>query len=413
MSLHLAKQDFPIFTHNEGLIYLDNAATTQKPASVIDAMTHYYSHFNANVGRSVHRLSNLSHEAYEASRQTIARFINAASGDSMIFTKGTTEAINFVAQNFVRHGLKAGDEVLVTGMEHHSNLLPWQAACEQTGATLRVVPVDTQGQIRVEDYAALLSPRTRLVAIAHVSNVLGVTNPVKTMTRLARERQIPVLIDGAQAIAHLKVDVQDLDADFYCFSSHKMYGPQGIGALYVHPRQADWITPFQTGGGVAYGVNYERVTHYLPAPHRFEAGTPNVAGAVGLARAADYLSACGLDAVHEHDRALFQHAVRHLGELPNVQLFGALDEPGSILSFGVRGLHPYDVGNHLNRFDIAVRTGVHCAIPLVDSLGVLGTVRMSFSVYNTPADIDKVAEALTSIEPGMWTKEHPTDRFLR
>ncbi|SDI62235.1 aminotransferase class V-fold PLP-dependent enzyme [Paraburkholderia phenazinium] len=412
MSLHQAKKDFPIFTHDEGLIYLDNAATTQKPASVIDAMTHYYSHINANVGRSVHKLSNRSHEAYEASRQTLGQFVNAASSNSIVFTKGTTEAINFVAQNFAKRCLKPGDEVVVTGMEHHSNLLPWQTACEEAGATLRVVPVDATGRIRLEDYQALLSPQTRLVAIAHVSNVLGVTNPVKEMARLARERDIPVLIDGAQAIAHLKVDVQDLDVDFYCFSGHKMYGPQGIGVLYIHPRQTEWLAPFQTGGGVAYGVNYERVTHYLPAPHRFEAGTPNVAGAVGLARAASYLAAFGLDAVQQHDQELFFHAVKQLGGLPGVQLFGAPGEPGSILSFGIRDLHPYDVGNHLNNFDIAVRTGVHCAIPLVDSLGVLGTVRMSFSVYNTPADIDKVAEALVSVKPGQWTKEHPTSRFL-
>lgn len=412
MSLSKAKQDFPIFTHDQSLIYLDNAATTHKPASVLDAMTHYYSHINANVGRSVHKLGNLSHEAYEASRQSLARFINAASSDSIVFTKGATEALNFVAHNFSRHRLQKGDEVLITGMEHHSNLLPWQTACQESGATLRVVPVDEDGTIEIEDYESLLSPRTRLVALAHVSNVLGVTNPVKAIARLARDRGIPVLIDGAQAVAHLKVDVQDLDVDFYCFSAHKMYGPQGIGVLYINPRQTDWITPFQTGGGVAYGVSYEGVTHYHPVPHRFEAGTPNVAGAVGLARAADYLDKLGLAAVQEHDHALFLHAAKRLGELPGVQLFGPPGEPGSILSFGVRDLHPYDVGNHLNRFDIAVRTGVHCAIPLVDSLGVLGTVRMSFGVYNTQADIDKVAQALLSIEPGQWTKQHPKSRFL-
>ncbi|WP_293037536.1 aminotransferase class V-fold PLP-dependent enzyme [Paraburkholderia sp.] len=412
MSINQAKKDFPIFTREESLIYLDNAATTQKPAAVIDAMTHYYSHINANVGRSVHKLSTRSHEAYEASRQTLSQFINAASASSIIFTKGTTEAINFVAQNFAKRRLQQGDEVVVTGMEHHSNLLPWQTACQEAGATLHVVPIDATGRIRLEDFQTLLSPKTRLVAIAHVSNVLGVTNPVRDMARLARERDIPVLVDGAQAIAHVKVDVQDLDVDFYCFSGHKMYGPQGIGVLYVNPRQTEWLAPFQTGGGVAYGVNYERVTHFLPAPHRFEAGTPNVAGAVGLARAADYLAALDLDEVHRHDQALFSHAAKQLGALPHVQLFGAPGEQGSILSFGIRDLHPYDVGNHLNSFDIAVRTGVHCAIPLVDSLGVLGTVRISFSVYNTLADIDTVAEALVSVKPGPWTKERPTSRFM-
>lgn len=412
MSISHAKKDFPIFTNYEGLIYLDNAATTQKPASVIDAMSHYYGHINANVGRSVYKLSMQSHEAYEASRETVRRFINAASTESVVFTKGTTEAVNFVAQATAKHRLKPGDEVLVTGMEHHSNLLPWQTACKEAGATLRVVPVNQLGQIRLEDYQTLLSPKTRMVAVAHVSNVLGVTNPVREMVRLARQKDIPVLIDGAQAVAHLKVDVQDLDADFYCFSGHKMYGPQGIGVLYVNPRQALWLTPFQTGGGVAFGVNHETVTHYMPAPFRFEAGTPNVVGAVGLARAVDYLCSVGLEEIHRHEQELYRHAVARLSDIPGIQLFGPRADSGSILSFGIKDMHPYDVGNHLNKSDIAVRTGVHCAIPLVDSLGVLGTVRMSFGIYNTHADIDRTAEALGSVQPGEWTKDRPTLRFM-
>lgn len=406
------RNDFPIFANLNELIYLDNAATTQKPFAVIDSISHYYSNFNANVGRGVYSISMKSYEAYENCREVMRQFVNSPSTKNIVFTKGTTESVNYVAQSFARKLLSAGDEVVVTGMEHHSNLIPWQTICKEKGASMRIVPVGKDGKISLDAYKNLLTDKTKIVAAAHVSNVLGVINPVKEMISLAHEKGIPVVLDGAQAIAHLKVDVQDLNADFYCFSAHKMYGPMGIGVLYVNDAHLDSIDPFQTGGGIAHGVNYDTVTHYMPAPHRLEAGTPNVAGVIGMAAAARYISDIGYDAIHEHEKEMFLYATNKMEKISGMEIYGPKDDPTSIISFNIKGIHPYDVGNHLNKFNIAVRTGVHCAIPFVDSLGLLGTVRASFGVYNSEAEIDKFCDALGSVKPMDWTRDRPNSRFM-
>lgn len=406
------RKDFPIFENQSELIYLDNAATTQKPASVIDSISHYYSNFNANVGRGIYSISMKSYEAYEKSREAMRQFVNASSPNSVIFTKGTTESVNYVAQAFAKKLLSEGDEIVVTGMEHHSNLIPWQTICHEKGATMRIVQTGRDGRISLDEFNAALGAKTKIVAAAHVSNVLGVANPVKEMIRLAHQKNIPVVLDGAQAIAHTKVDVQELDVDFYCFSAHKMYGPMGIGVLYAKDKHLDSLEPFQTGGGVAHGVNYSGVTHYMPAPFRFEAGTPNVAGALGMAAAARYILDIGYDAIQEHEKTIFSYAVNKLDKINGIEIYGSTELPTSIISFNIKNIHPYDVGNHLNKFNIAVRTGVHCAIPFVDSMGLLGTVRASFGIYNSEDEIDKLINALGSVAPADWTRDRPNSRFM-
>lgn len=412
MSAARIRDDFPIFSHEKELVYLDNAATTQKPLAVIEAMTHYYSSFNANVGRGVYKLSMKSHDAYEHGREVIRQFVNAPALKNIIFTKGTTESINFVAHSYAKQLLSAGDEILVTGMEHHSNLIPWQTICKEKGATMRVLPVGADGQISLDAFREALNPRTKMVAIVHVSNVLGMLNPIKEMIALAHQKHIPVSVDGAQAIGHVKVDVQDLDADFYSFSAHKMYGPMGVGVLFAKQTHLDDIAPFQTGGGIARGLNYDEVTDYMPAPHCFEAGTPNVAGVIGLTAAVEYMSALGFPAIQAHEEHMFSHAVSRLSQIDGLTMLGSTTEPSSIISFNVRQIHPYDIGNHLNKFDIAVRTGVHCAVPFVDSLGLVGTVRASFGIYNCVEDIDRLGDALRSAVPMDWTRDRPTTRFM-
>jgi SufS family cysteine desulfurase len=406
------RKDFPIFSHEKELVYLDNAATTQKPLSVIESMTHYYSSFNANVGRGVYKLSMKSHDAYENGREVIRHFVNAPTVKNIIFTKGTTESVNFVAQSFAKNLLSPGDEILVTGMEHHSNLIPWQTICQEKGAKMRVVPVGKDGNISLDSFKEALNNKTKMVAVVHVSNVLGVVNPIKEMIALAHEKNIPVSIDGAQAIGHVKVDVQDLDADFYSFSAHKMYGPMGVGVLYVKDAHLDRLESFQTGGGIARGLTYDNVTDYMPAPHRFEAGTPNVAGVIGLSAAAKYMSEIGYEAIQEHEEKMFAHAVSKLVNIDGLEILGSTSEPTSIISFNIKKIHPYDIGNHLNKFDIAVRTGVHCAVPFVDSLGLVGTVRASFGIYNSLNDIDRLSDALGSAVPMDWSKDRPTTRFM-
>jgi SufS family cysteine desulfurase len=406
------RKDFPIFENQNELIYLDNAATTQKPLSVIASMSHYYSNFNANVGRGVYSISMKSYEAYEKARETMRQFVNATAPNNIIFTKGTTESVNYVAQAFAKKLLSKGDEIVVTGMEHHSNLIPWQAICKEKGATMRIVHTGKDGRISLDEFKAALGPKTKIVSAAHVSNVLGVVNPVKEMIKIAHEKNIPVVLDGAQAIAHTKVDVQELDVDFYCFSAHKMYGPMGIGILYAKDKHFESMEPFQTGGGIAHGVNYASVTHYMPPPFRFEAGTPNVAGALGMAAAAEYISDIGYVAIQEHENMMFSHAINKLEKINGIELYGSKDHPTSIISFNIKNIHPYDVGNHLNKFNIAVRTGVHCAIPFVDSMGLLGTVRASFGIYNSEDEIDVLIDALGSVIPMDWTRDRPNSRFM-
>ncbi|QYX79571.1 aminotransferase class V-fold PLP-dependent enzyme [Streptomyces akebiae] len=409
------RDHFPVLAQQvEGhaLAYLDNAATTQKPRQVLDAVVRYYSESNANVGRSVHAMSMRATDAYEAARETVRAFVNAADAAEIVFTKGTTESVNLVAEGFAAQMVSAGDEIVVSGMEHHSNLLPWRRLCERKGAVLRVVPTDADGELSAEAFAGHLTPRTRFAAVAHVSNVQGTVNPVREIAAATRARGVPLLVDGAQAVAHRPVDVQALGADFYCFSGHKMYGPMGIGVLYGRAELLERMDPLLVGGGMVKEVTVEGPLAVAKAPTLFEGGTPNIAGAVGLAAAVEYLSALGMDRVRDHDAELTARAAAGLRALDGVRVFGAQQPSGGLISFGVDGLHPYDVGNHLSAHGVMVRTGVHCAMPFVDSLGVVGTVRASFGVYNTPEEVDRLVERVATAEKGFWSNEHPTQRFL-
>lgn len=408
------RADFPILgtglDDGTPLSYLDNAATTQKPVQVLDAVERYYRTANSNVGRSVHAYSMRASDAYEGARRVVQGFINAEDAQQVVFTKGTTESINTVALAY-ESILAEGDEVVITGMEHHSNLLPWRRLCERTRGTLRVVPLQPAGGVTMDAFRDTLSERTRLVAVAHVSNVLGTVNPVEEMIAEAHRRGIPVLVDGAQAVAHRPVDVQALDADYYCFSGHKMYAPMGIGVLYGKAEHLERLQPALTGGGVARGVSWAGEIDYLPVPNRLEAGTPNIGGAVGLAAAATYLGDLGFDRVVAHDQTLAHRLRDALAGAGNVRVLGEHHE-GAIVTFAVEGLHPYDVGNHLSAAGVMVRTGVHCAIPMADHLGLVGTVRASVGVYNTEDEIDRLIDAVGTVQPGFWTKEHPDERFL-
>lgn len=409
------RDHFPVLTqHVDGhpLAYLDNAATTQKPRQVLDAVVRYYSESNANVGRSVHAMSMRATDAYEDARETVRAFLGAADVSEVVFTKGTTESVNLVAEGFAAQVVSAGDEIVISGMEHHSNLLPWRRVCERKGATLSVVPTDEHGELSAEAFAAHLTPRTRFAAVAHVSNVQGTVNPVAEISAVTRERGIPLLVDGAQAVAHRRVDVRALGADFYCFSGHKMYGPMGTGVLYGRAELLAGMDPLLVGGGMAREVTVQGPPAVSKTPALFEGGTPNIAGAVGLAAAVDYLSALGMDRVTGHDAELTARAAAGLRALDGVRVFGAQQPSGGLVSFGVDGLHPYDVGNHLSAHGIMVRTGVHCAMPFVDGLGVVGTVRASFAVYNTPEEVDRMVETVATAEKGFWSNEHPTERFL-
>jgi cysteine desulfurase/selenocysteine lyase len=409
------RQHFPILGQQvEGhpLAYLDNAATTQKPRQVLDAVVRYYSESNANVGRSVHAMSTRATDAYEAARETVRAFVNAADAAEIVFTKGTTESVNLVAEGFAAGVVSAGDEVVVSGMEHHSNLLPWRRLCERKGAVLRVVPTDDDGELSAERFAEHLTSRTRFAAVAHVSNVQGTVNPVAEISAATRARGIPLLVDGAQAVAHREVDVRALGADFYCFSGHKMYAPMGIGVLYGRAELLQRMEPLLVGGGMVKAVTVAGPLNVAPAPVLFEGGTPNIAGAVGLAAAVEYLSALGMDRVAAHDAELTARAAEGLRALDGVRVFGAQKPSGGLVSFNVDGLHPYDVGNHLSAHGIMVRTGVHCAMPFADSLGVVGTVRASFAVYSTPEEVDRLIETVATAEKGFWSNEHPDERFL-
>jgi cysteine desulfurase/selenocysteine lyase len=387
--------DFPILhqsIHGHPLAYLDNAASTQRPQSVIDAISRYYSHDHANVHRGVHTLSHRATEAQEGAREKVRRFINAAAVQEIIFTRGTTEAINLVAYSFGQ-SLRPGDEILLSQMEHHSNIVPWQLICERTGARLKVVPINRRGELLFDEYLRRLNERTRLVAIAHVSNALGTVNPVEEIIAAARARGIPVLIDGAQAIAHQAVDVQALGCDFYAFSGHKMCGPTGIGVLYGRREWLERLPPFQGGGDMILAVSFEKTT-YNELPYKFEAGTPHVAGAVGLGAAIDYLSAVGMDKISRYEAALLAYATDTVGSLPGVTLFGTAPRKASVLAFNVEGIHPHDLGTVLDHHGVAIRTGHHCAMPVMDFFGVAGTARASVAFYNTEREIDQLVEAI-------------------
>jgi cysteine desulfurase/selenocysteine lyase len=374
-------------------VYLDNAASSQKPAAVIEAERAIYEGYYSNVHRGVHSLSVRSTDAYEAARAKVQRFVNAASPQEVVFTRGTTESINLVAQSYGRAHVGAGDEVLITGLEHHSNIVPWQLLCEEKSARLRVATLDDDGSVRLEEFERLLSPRTRLAAVAHVSNALGTINPVRRMVELAHARGVPVLVDGAQAAPHLPIDVRALDCDFYALSAHKMYGPSGVGVLYGKRHLLEAMPPWQGGGDMILSVTFEKST-YNELPYKFEAGTPNIAGVVALGAAVDYLSGLGLDRVAAHEHELLSYATEKLLDFPGLRLIGTAPEKAAVLSFVLEGVHPHDVGTVLDYEGVAVRTGHHCAQPVMERFCVPATTRASLAVYNTRDEIDTLVRGL-------------------
>lgn len=388
--------DFPILAQTvrgKRLVYLDNGATTQKPESVIQAEDRFYRQSNANIHRGVHWLSQHATDLYEEGRERVRTLLNAARPEEIVFTRGTTEAINLVAQSWGRSQLKPGDEIIVSALEHHSNIVPWQLVCQQTGAVLKVIPINDRGELQMDDYRALLSERTRLVAVAHVSNSLGTVNPVAEITRLARAAGARVLIDGAQAVAHQAVDVQALDCDFYAFSGHKLYGPTGIGALYARFDVLDAMPPWQGGGDMIRTVSFERTT-YAAVPQRFEAGTPNIAGVVGLAAAIDYVTSLGLDEIARHEHTLLGHATQAVAGIPGLRVIGTAAHKAGILSFVIDGIHPHDLGTILDTQGVAIRAGHHCAMPVMTRFGIPGTARASLAAYNTEQDVAALVDAL-------------------
>lgn len=399
--------DFPILArpvHGRRLAYLDNGATTQKPTAVIEAEARFYRESNANIHRGVHWLSQHATELYDGARATVQRFIGAARADEIIFTRGTTEAINLVANTWGRKQLTAGDEILITTLEHHSNIVPWQMLCEQTGAVLKVAPVNEIGEVELDGFDALLSPRTRLVAITHISNALGSINPVAEMVAHAHAVGAVVLVDGAQAVAHQAVDVQALGCDFYAFSGHKLYGPTGIGVLYGRAELLADMPPWQGGGDMIRTVSFERST-YAEAPQRFEAGTPNIAGAVALGAAIDYVQALGMDRIVAHEHALLKHATAALSAIPGLRMVGAAAHKAGILSFVIEHIHPHDLGTILDSEGVAIRAGHHCAMPLMTRFGIPGTARASLAVYNNETDIAALVSAIDKAQTLFGTRK--------
>ncbi len=390
------RADFPILrqtVHGRPLAYLDNANTTQKPQSVIDALNAYYTQDNANIHRATHLLSERATRAYERTRALLQRFVNAAHGHEIVLTKGCTESINLVAQSWGRTFLKPGDEVLVSWMEHHSNIVPWQLVCQQTGASLRVVPIDGRGVLRLDEFERLLTPRTKIVSTIHVSNALGTINPVRDIVRRAHEAGAVALVDGAQAAAHLPIDVQALDADFYAFSGHKMFGPTGTGVLYGKTALLEQMPPYQGGGDMIASVTFEKTT-YNVLPHKFEAGTPNIAGVVGFGAAVEYLNGIDRAAAQRHEDELLAFATARVQEVPGLRVIGQAPEKASVLSFVMDGIHPHDIGTVLDAEGVAIRTGQHCAQPIMDRFGIPATARASFAFYNTKEDVEQFVAAL-------------------
>ncbi len=394
------RQDFPVLkqtVHGKPLVYLDSAATAQKPYAVIDAIRKFHEVDCANIHRGVHELSQRSTAAYEETRIKTKKFLNARSTKELIFVRGTTEGINLVTSSWGRHNVKAGDEIIISAMEHHSNIVPWQMLCEETGAKLRVIPMNERGELILEEYAKLLSPRTRMVAVAHVSNALGTINPVREMIEMAHKAGALTLIDGAQAAPHLKVDVQALDADFYTFSGHKVCGPTGIGFLYGKTKLLNAMPPYQGGGDMILSVTFEKTT-YNELPYKFEAGTPNIAGGIGLGAALDYLNAIGLDKIAAYEHELLVYGTEQLSQIPGLRLIGTAREKAAVLSFVIEGIHPHDIGTVLDRQGIAVRTGHHCAQPVMDWFQVPATTRASLAFYNTMGEIDALTAGLRKVK---------------
>jgi len=398
-SIANVREDFPILrqtVNGKPLVYLDNAATTQKPKAVIECIRRVYENDFSNVHRGVHTLSQRSTELFEDARETMQKFLNARHSHEIVFVRGTTEAINLVAQSFGRSTLKEGDEILITAMEHHSNIVPWQMLCEQTGAKLKVAPIDRTGELLLDDFEKLLSPRTRLVSVVHMSNALGTINPVKAIIELAHSRDIPVLLDGAQAAPHMVVDVQDLDCDFYALSGHKLYGPTGIGILYGKEKWLEAMPPYQGGGDMIRRVTFDK-TEYNTLPFKFEAGTPNIVDAIALGAAVDYLQTIGMDVIAEYENQLLQCATERVLEIPQLAIVGTAERKGAILSFTLERIHPHDIGTILDHLGIAIRAGHHCAMPVMDFFGVPATARASFGLYNTFEEIDILVDGIRKV----------------
>ncbi len=394
------RRDFPILgrrVNGKKLVYLDNAATTQKPGAVIRAITRYYEQENANIHRGVHALSVLATEAHENARASVRQFLHAAYTREIIFVRGATEAINLVAQTYGRQHVGAGDEVLITAMEHHSNIVPWQILCEEKQAHLKVAPIDDRGELLMDEFEKLLGPRTKIVAVTAVSNALGTVNPVARLIERSHAAGVPVLVDGAQSAPHLAVDVQALDCDFYAFSGHKVYGPTGIGVLYGKAALLEAMPPYQGGGEMIHSVTFEKTT-YAEIPFKFEAGTPNIAGAIGLRAALEYVKGLGLGAVAAHEHALLAYATETLTAIPGLRVIGTAREKAAVLSFVLDGIHPHDIGTVLDQEGIAIRTGHHCAQPVMDRYGIPATARASFAVYNTIQEVDALAAGIRKVQ---------------
>ena len=401
MSFDVAKirQDFPILNeniHGRPLVYLDNAASTQKPKAVLDTLRHVYEHDYANVHRGVHTLSQRATDLFEGAREKVKTFINARKIEEIIFVRGTTEAINLVAQSYGRSKLQAGDEILITAMEHHSNIVPWQIVCQQTGAVLKVAPINLAGEVLMEEFEGLLNERTKLVSVVHMSNALGTINPVQRIVELAHARGIPVMLDGAQAIPHMIVDVQALDCDFYAFSGHKLCGPTGIGVLYGKEALLKAMPPWQGGGDMIRMVTFAK-TEYNTLPYKFEAGTPAIAETIGLGAAVDYLQAIGMDNIAAYEQQLLQYATQKALEIPTLKIIGTASDKGAILGFTLHHIHPHDIGTLLDQLGVAVRAGHHCAMPVMDFFGVPATTRASFSFYNTHEEVDVLIDGIKQL----------------
>lgn len=394
------REDFPILQekiHGKPLVYLDNAATSQKPKAVIDALVDYYSHYNSNVHRAVHLLSTRATEACDHAREKVRRFINARSANEIIFVRGTTEGLNLVAQTYGRQNIKAGDEVLISGLEHHSNIVPWQMLCDEKQARLRIVHIDDRGVIPLDQFEKALNGRTRLVALAHVSNALGTVNPLARMIEMAHRWNVPVVVDGAQAVPHMRVDVRALNADFYAFSGHKLFGPTGIGVLYGKEALLEAMSPFQGGGDMIRSVTFEK-TEYNVLPYKFEAGTPDIAGIVGLGAAIDYVNGIGLDGIAAYEHELLEYATAAFSRLSGVRIIGTAPSKASVISFLIDGVHPHDVGTILDQEGIAVRTGHHCAQPVMDRFQIAATTRASLAFYNTTTEIDILIAGIRKVQ---------------
>ncbi len=394
------REDFPILRQRirgKPLVYLDNAATSQKPQVVIDAVSRFYSAENANIHRGVHYLSERATISYDEARDKVARFLNAYSSREIIFTRGTTEGINLVAQTYGRSHLKSGDDIVITAMEHHSNIVPWQLVCEQTGATLRAAPINDEGELDLDAFERLLGDRTRLVAVVHLSNALGTINPIKRLVALAHSRGIPVLVDGAQAAPHLRVDVQDLDCDFFAFSGHKVFGPTGVGVLYGRESLLEHMPPYQGGGDMIATVTLQRST-WAPLPAKFEAGTPMIAQVMGLGAALDYVNHVGLDAITAWERDLLRYATERVSQIEGIRLIGTAREKASVLGFVLEGVHPHDIGTVLDDAGVAIRAGHHCAQPVMERFGVPATARASFAFYNTREEIDALVDGIMTVK---------------